>query len=69
MKNIRRTQLARHLHSAVNETHACRTENAAGPLCESRRGNDGEFSSRDHQTPGIQLRSDRSFTQSLWGRR
>jgi hypothetical protein len=69
MKNLNRLEIANHLHTSLAETHPYDREiQQPGPS----GGNiaiTGEYSSRVHSSPGSQFRDDRSFTQSLWGRR
>ena len=69
MKNLNRWQIANHIHTSVKETYPA--DGVVGQP--SRSGTNlpttGEFISRHHGSPGGHSRDDRSFTQSLWGRR
>jgi hypothetical protein len=69
MKNLENREITSHLHSSVNETipfdREVRQPGRSGRYIPVN----GEFSSREHHVTGSQLRDDRSFTQSLWGRR
>jgi hypothetical protein len=69
MENLNRWEIANHLHTSVKETspydrglsaRGNRTTNSASFV---------EYFSRSVHTPGSHQRDDRSFTQSLWGRR
>jgi hypothetical protein len=69
MKNLSSLEIASHLQSSANETFPFdRTLHQPGRSGRNIPLN-GDFSSREHHTPGTHSRDDRSFTQSLWGRR
>ena len=69
MKNLRKHEIRNHLFSSVSEVfpfdHEVRPPGPAG----GNTATNGYFSSRNHTSPANHLRDDRSFTQSLWGRR
>lgn len=69
MKNLDRWEIANHLHTAVKETYPSERETPVASIRGGKRATNGEFSARDHSNPQRHLRDDRSFTQSLWGRR
>jgi hypothetical protein len=69
MKNLNRWEIANHINTSVKETYPVDRE-----VCQPVRNvanipTTGEFASRHHISPEVSFRDDRSFTQSLWGRR
>ncbi len=69
MKNLNRWEIANHINTSVKETYANGRE-----VCQPLRNvanipTTGEFASRHITSPESSSRDDRSFTQSLWGRR
>lgn len=69
MADLNRQQTATHLTNSARESlpfnHSGRTRM---PLGETAAKN-VEINSREHSHPGSYNRNDRSFIQSLWGRR
>lgn len=69
MKNLNRWEIANHLHTSVKETYPYERDTPAKSLRGVKSTSGGEFYSRQHNSPEGHSRDDRSFTQSLWGRR
>jgi hypothetical protein len=69
MKNLNRWEIANHVHTSVKETHPADRELPVTGGRGGKRTHSGEFPSREHATPHGHIREERSFTQSLWGRR
>jgi hypothetical protein len=69
MKNLNRWEIANHLHTSAKETYPSEREIPLPASRGGKRTSAGEFSAREQVNPHGHLRDDRSFTQSLWGRR
>ena len=69
MKNLESQEITNHLQSSVNEVFPFDREIHHPGRTGRNVPVTGDFSSRQHNSPGSQLRDDRSFGQSLWGRR
>ena len=69
MKNLNSREIANHLHSSVNESFPFdRLMHQPGRKVRNITASE-DFSAQQHHKPESHLRDDRSFTQSLWGRR
>jgi hypothetical protein len=69
MNGLNKREIANHIDTSVNEIFPFDRQI---DLPERRGGNittNGEFAARNFTAPSGHLRDDRSFTQSLWGRR
>jgi hypothetical protein len=69
MKNLNDREITSRLLSSVNESLPFDRKVYQPGRSGRNIPVNGEFSSRDHYSPGSHSRDDRSFTQSLWGRR
>lgn len=69
MKNLNRWEIANHINTSVKETYPFNREHPAENFSGGKRTAGVEFSSRQHNNPQGHSRDDRSFSQSLWGRR
>jgi hypothetical protein len=69
MQNLNRCEIANHLFTSVKEIHACERQSSATGTCRTNSGSSVENFSRNSRTTDNHVREDRSFSQSLWGRR
>ncbi len=66
MKNLNRWEIANHIHTSVKESYPVGGERIQPSVSGRNIPTNGEYASH---SPETNLRDDRSFTQSLWGRR
>ncbi len=69
MKNLNKWEIANHIDTSVKETYPSDRDIPATGLRGAKSTSGGEFCTRHSHSPESNSRSDRNFTQSLWGRR
>jgi len=69
MRNLNRWEIANHMNTSVKETYPSGREASQPSGNGANIPTGGEFMNRNHSSAERHLREDRTFTQSLWGRR